>query len=83
MHVCDVGYAPLSLSHMLTPSCVSACRAVWVPGQDLAALHLMHNCGKHIYHYMLYVCLSTHTHDYAIWGVFASGSRNMSTHDSK
>ena len=57
MHVCDVGYAHLSLSHMLTPSCVGACRAVWVPGQDLVAPHLMHNCGKHICHYMyMYVC---------------------------
>ena len=30
--------------------CVSigTCRAVWVPGQDLATLHLMHNCRKSI-----------------------------------
>ena len=26
---------------------MGACRAVWVPGQNLAMPHLMHNCGKH------------------------------------
>ena len=25
---------------------IGACRAVWVPGQDLAMLHLTRNCGK-------------------------------------
>ena len=42
---------------------IGACRAVWVPGQDLATLHLMHNCGKRILslHCMLYICLCTHT----------------------
>ena len=25
---------------------IGACRAVWVPGQDLAMPHLMRNCGK-------------------------------------
>ena len=39
---------------------IGACRAVWVPGQDLATPpHLMHNCGKRILslHCMLYVRL--------------------------
>ena len=27
---------------------IGACRAVWVPGQDLATPHLMRNCGKRI-----------------------------------
>ena len=41
---------------------IGACRAVWVPGQDLATLHLMHNCGKRILslHCTLYVRLCTH-----------------------
>ena len=36
---------------------IGAYRAVWVPGQDLATLHLMRNCGKHILslHCMLYI----------------------------
>ena len=40
-------------------SSISACRAVWVPGQDLATPHLMCNCGKRILslHCTLYVCL--------------------------
>ena len=28
-----------------------ACRAVWVPGQDLAMPHLMSNCGSIFCHY--------------------------------
>ena len=41
---------------------IGACRAVWVPGQDLAMPHLMHNCRKHILslHCTLYVRLCTH-----------------------
>ena len=36
---------------------IGACRAVWVPGQDLGMLHLMRNCGKRILslHCALYV----------------------------
>ena len=30
------------------PWSIGACRAVWVPGQDLATPHLMRNCGKRI-----------------------------------
>ena len=30
---------------------IGACRALWVPGQDLALPHLMCNCGKCIFHY--------------------------------
>ena len=42
--------------------CIGACRAVWVPGQDLAMLHLMGNCGKRVLslHCTLYVHLCTH-----------------------
>ena len=29
-------------------TCIGACRAVWVPGQDLATPHLMRNCEKGI-----------------------------------
>ena len=38
---------------------IGACRAVWVPGQDLATPHLMRNCGKRILslHCTLYVRL--------------------------
>ena len=41
---------------------IGACRAVWVPGQDLALPYLVHNCGKHILslHCTLYVRLCTH-----------------------
>ena len=41
---------------------IGACRAVWVPGQDLATPHLMCNCGKRILslHCTLYICLWTH-----------------------
>ena len=36
---------------------IGTCRAVCVPGQDLATPHLMRNCGKHILslHCTLYV----------------------------
>ena len=39
--------------------CIGTCRAVWVPGQDLATPHLMYNCGKLILspHCTLYVSL--------------------------
>ena len=42
--------------------CIGTCRAVWVPGQDLATPHLMGNCGKRILslHCMLYIRLCTH-----------------------
>ena len=33
---------------ILLTSIIGACRALWVPGQDLATPHLMRNCGKHI-----------------------------------
>ena len=41
---------------------ICTCRAVWVPGQDLATLDLMRNCGKRILspHCTLYVCLCTY-----------------------
>ena len=41
---------------------IGTCRAVWVPGQDLATPHLMCNCGKCILslHCTLYVSLCTH-----------------------
>ena len=44
---------------------IGACRAVWVPGQDLATPHLMRNCGKCILslHCTLYVHLCTHMLD--------------------
>ena len=63
---------------------IGACRAVWVPGQHLATLHLMHNCGKCILslHCMLQICLYTHML-YAGDHIFVSGPRDMSTHDSK
>ena len=46
----------------LNTMCIGACRAVWVPGQDLATLHLTRNCGKRILslHCMLYVHPCTH-----------------------
>ena len=36
---------------------IYACRAVWVPGEDLATPHLMHNCRKYILslHCTLYI----------------------------
>ena len=34
--------------NFIDPSHISTCRAVWVPGQDLATLHLTRNCGKRI-----------------------------------
>ena len=61
---------------------IGACRAAWEPGQDLATLHLMRNCGKRILsqHCTLYVhllmCVCKHT--YAIYGVFESGPHDMS-----
>ena len=41
---------------------IGACRAVWVPRQDLATLHLMCNCRKRILslHCTLYIRLCTH-----------------------
>ena len=46
--------------------CIGACRAGWVPGQDLATLHLMHNCGSILsLHCMLYVRLYVRKHTYA------------------
>ena len=61
---------------------IGACRAVWVPGQDLAMPHLMHNCGRCIFslHCTLYVHLCMHML-YA--GDHMSGLRDMSTRDSK
>ena len=42
-------------------SIIGTCRAVWVPGQDLAMLHLMCNCGKRICHYTVhYMYVSAH-----------------------
>ena len=43
---------------------VGACRAVWVPGQDLVTLHLMSNCGSVFCHYTvcytdIWACVST------------------------
>ena len=48
---------------------IGACRALWVPGQDLAMPHLMCNCGKHIISLLVYrgsshsVFLDISTHD--------------------
>ena len=41
---------------------IGACRAMWVPGQDLATPHLMCNCRKRILslHCTLYIRLCTH-----------------------
>ena len=48
---------------------IGACRAVWVPRQDLAMLHLMRNCRKRILslHCMLYVRPCKRKHAYAIY----------------
>ena len=63
---------------------IGACRAVWVPGQDLA--HLMRNCGKLFRHYTIRYT-RTSVCAYAIEGgmprVFASGPLDESTHASK
>ena len=71
-------------------SSIGACRPVWVPRQDLASPHLMCNSEKRILylHITLYmyicVCISMHMLATCIYmGVFMSGSRDMSTHDSK
>ena len=40
---------------------IGTCRAVWVPGQDLAMLDLMRNCVTTLYA----VCLCMHKHAYA------------------
>ena len=48
---------------------IGTCRALWVPGQDLAMPHLMCNCGKHIISLLVYrgsshsVFLDISTHD--------------------
>ena len=65
--------------------CIGACRAVWVPGQELGMPHLMCNCRKHILslhciHYM-YVCACICY--VLVTRVFASGPRDMNTHVSK
>ena len=64
---------------------IGACRAVWVPGQDLAMPHLMRNCEKHILslHCMLYIRLCVRKHAHAIYEVFTSGARDMSMHNLK
>ena len=50
---------------------IGGCRAVWVPGQDLATPHLMHNCRKRILSLrcMLYVHLCVRKCAYSIYGV--------------
>ena len=47
------------------PRVIGACRAVWVPGQDLATLHLMRNCGKRVFVTTLYA-IRTSVYAYAI-----------------
>ena len=37
---------------------IGACRPVWVPGQDLATLHLMHNCGTYFVTTLCAICTS-------------------------
>ena len=63
-------------------SSIGTCRAVWVPGQDLATPHLLHNCGKHILslHCTLYVHLCTYNYAICRWPrVFASSPHCMSS----
>ena len=50
---------------------IGACRALWVPGQDLAMPHLMCNCGKRIFSLLVYR------------GSSRSVFLDISTHDSK
>ena len=52
--------------HARVCACIGACRAVWVPGQDLAAAHFNRNCGSVLsLHCILYVRLYVHKHAYA------------------
>ena len=45
---------------------IGACRAEWVPGQNLATPHLMRSCGSVLsLHCTLYVHLYVHKHAYA------------------
>ena len=64
---------------------IGACRAVWVPGQDLAMPHLIAQLRKRILSlhplYAIYIRLCVRKHDRP--RVFASAPRDMSMHDSK
>ena len=65
---------------------IGACRAVWVPGQDLATPHLMHNCGKRILslHVLYAIRTSVRAQAHICYiDVFVPGPRDMSMHDSK
>ena len=54
----------IALNYTTLP-CIGTCRAVWVPRQDLASSHLMHNRRKCILslHCMLYVHLCMHIYN--------------------
>ena len=50
----------------ICPGTIGACRAVWVPGQDLAMPHLIRNCRSVLsLHCRLYVRLYVRKHAYA------------------
>ena len=66
---------------MCSTGSIGTCRAVWVPREDLAMPHLMHNCGKCILSLYVRLCMCKNAWICYI-GVFTSGPRNMSTHDS-
>ena len=56
---------------------IGTCRALWVPGQDLAMPHLMYNCGKRIFSLLVYrgssrsvfFDISTHDGRYLCFGI--------------
>ena len=61
---------------------IGACRAVWIPGQDLATPHLMRNCGSVFCHYTVRY-MSVRVSARLCWSegmphVFASGHYDMS-----
>ena len=62
---------------------IGTCRAVWVPGQDLAMPHLMRNCGKCILSLHSLYAIGTSVLRMHRPRVFASGPCDMSAHDSK
>ena len=61
--------------------CIGACRAAWVPGQDLAMPNLMRNCINSILslYCTLYACLCTHML-YAGDHIFAGMPRSASAY---
>ena len=65
---------------------IGACRPVWVPGQDLATVHLMHNCGTYFVTTLCTICTSVRGAYVGLEGmlrVFMSSPCDKSTHALK